>query len=160
MLDMHWCISTQINSIKCYKHFFQQRQQSLVDESISKEIFYYDRWKQAVSETFPYIWRIWIPPKDNDILSINKFNFIHSSSNECEFPWSYRLLFCLFPTVLFITHLFHPDASSVVKVFLDGNMGHSRCRIGTMPVSFTGLSPDYITGTNFLNRAIPIITMD
>ncbi len=52
--------------------------------------------------------------------------------------------------VLFFTNFFHPVNGLAIELLLDGDMSHSGCEGGSMPMLFTGRKPDYISGPNFL----------
>src|SRR6478752_1227407 len=54
--------------------------------------------------------------------------------------------------VLFVADFFHPFNRFTVEVFLNGNMGHGSRSRGAVPMLFTRRKPDYIAGTNLLDR--------
>lgn len=67
-----------------------------------------------------------------------------------------RVLICrcnyLGSVVLFFTNFFHPVNGFAIELLLDGDMSHSGCGSGSMPMLFTGRKPDHITRPNFLYR--------
>ena len=53
--------------------------------------------------------------------------------------------------ILPVSNLFHPVDYLSVRPLLDGDVGHSRRRRGTMPVLLVWWEPDHISGTNLLD---------
>jgi hypothetical protein len=53
---------------------------------------------------------------------------------------------------LVFTNFFHPVNGLTIELLLDGNMSHSGCGSGPMPLLFTRRKPDYISRPNFLDR--------
>src|SRR5207249_3412705 len=59
--------------------------------------------------------------------------------------------------VLFVADLFHPGRRLAIKLFLNRDMGHGRCRRGTVPVLLIWRDPYHVTRPNRLDGSTPAL---
>ena len=63
-----------------------------------------------------------------------------------------RLLF-----VLMVADVFHPIDDLPIFFLLNRDVSHARRRRGAMPVLLPGRNPNYVTGTDLLDRPVPAL---